>query len=52
MITPCIKICRIEKNVCIGCGRTLDEISKWISYSDQERQQIIDRLKYETHIRN
>ena len=24
--SPCVKICKLENGVCIGCGRTQDEI--------------------------
>lgn len=47
MITPCINICKVIDNKCAGCGRTLDEISKWTKLSDLERFQIIERLNNE-----
>lgn len=45
MITPCINICKVIDNKCIGCGRTLDEISKWSSMSDDQRKTIMKALK-------
>ena len=27
--SPCIQICRVEAGICRGCGRTLDEITRW-----------------------
>lgn len=42
--SPCIKVCKIENNTCIGCGRTLYEIQHWMKYSDNERDQIIKRV--------
>ena len=39
--SPCIKICRIQDNVCKGCYRTLDEIAKWTSYSDTEKDNVL-----------
>lgn len=42
--SPCIFVCTLENDVCIGCKRTKDEISKWSKYSDEEKQKVIDRL--------
>jgi len=27
-LTPCIKVCTLEDDVCIGCNRTIDEIKE------------------------
>jgi predicted Fe-S protein YdhL (DUF1289 family) len=32
------------RRICIGCGRTLDEIARWGSMSDQERAAIMRSL--------
>lgn len=47
-ITPCVQICRIDpfSEVCIGCGRTGKEISKWSKMSYYERQKVMKRLGY------
>jgi len=47
-VTPCVQICKIniELKTCIGCGRTIDEITKWMSYTDEERMTIMRRLGY------
>jgi predicted Fe-S protein YdhL (DUF1289 family) len=46
MISPCVRICTIDddKRFCVGCGRTLEEIGRWTSYSEAERRQIMDLL--------
>jgi predicted Fe-S protein YdhL (DUF1289 family) len=46
IISPCIKLCAIDAatGLCAGCGRSLDEIGAWLSYSDAERRKIIDAL--------
>lgn len=49
MRSPCVKVCKLEKNVCIGCKRTLQEIASWSRYSKQQRQEIIQRLKNVAH---
>ena len=45
-LTPCVSICKILEGKCVGCGRTLEEIAKWRSYSDEERLDIMKRLGY------
>jgi predicted Fe-S protein YdhL (DUF1289 family) len=52
MISPCIKVCRVVKKICIGCRRTIDEISQWSSYTDQQRHEVMKRLKNEQHSRS
>ncbi|EJB08069.1 putative Fe-S protein [Rhizobium leguminosarum bv. trifolii WSM597] len=46
MQTPCIHVCSIEPatGFCAGCGRTLQEIGNWVSYSDIERRRIMALL--------
>jgi predicted Fe-S protein YdhL (DUF1289 family) len=39
--SPCIKICRIEGEVCAGCARTLDEIARWSQMSAAEKRQVL-----------
>ena len=47
-ITPCVQICRIDpfSEVCIGCGRSLKEISSWSKMTYGERNIIMKRLGY------
>lgn len=44
IITPCIRKCRIENNICTGCGRSLSQIKNWIDYSHETRVQIMKEL--------
>ena len=44
MISPCLKICKVKKGICIGCGRNLDQIKNWKSYSDKKRKTIMKSL--------
>ncbi|MBN8951531.1 MULTISPECIES: DUF1289 domain-containing protein [unclassified Rhizobium] len=46
MLTPCILVCSIDLNTgyCFGCGRTASEIGAWMSYSDEERREIMEVL--------
>ena len=45
--SPCIKVCEIDpkNNICMGCGRTMKEISNWINMSDLEKEKLIFDLK-------
>lgn len=46
METPCVNICLLdaELGLCVGCGRTIDEIASWASMSDAERSVIMAAL--------
>ncbi len=43
--SPCIKICKLHDNVCVGCFRTIDEIKNWKHSSKKEKLQILDNIK-------
>lgn len=45
-LSPCIQVCRIDPllNLCLGCGRTLDEIGRWSKLSDSQRHQVMSKL--------
>ncbi|MBL0167125.1 MAG: DUF1289 domain-containing protein [Propionivibrio sp.] len=44
--SPCINICTMDaaNGFCVGCFRTLDEISVWSSASNDERLNILDAV--------
>lgn len=44
--SPCVKLCVIhpQSRTCVGCFRTIDEISSWSRLSAQERQEIMAAL--------
>jgi len=44
--TPCEKICLLDPptGLCRGCGRSLAEIERWTTYSDDERTRIMAEL--------
>lgn len=46
METPCVNVCLLdaEFGLCVGCGRTIDEIASWASMSDAERSAIMAAL--------
>jgi len=45
--SPCIKICVLDpvSGLCLGCGRTGEEIGRWIGYSETERTAIMATLQ-------
>jgi predicted Fe-S protein YdhL (DUF1289 family) len=42
--SPCINICKLNTGgeYCLGCYRTLDDLSRWSKADDREKQQILD----------
>ena len=44
--SPCVKICSLDpaSDLCLGCGRTLDEITRWYGMSGDERRRIMAEL--------
>ena len=45
-VTPCMSICKIVEGICVGCGRTKDEICMWMQMNDNERMTVMQRLGY------
>jgi uncharacterized protein len=44
--TPCIQVCVIDpiSALCIGCGRTVEEIGSWTMMSEAERLTVMAGL--------
>jgi predicted Fe-S protein YdhL (DUF1289 family) len=44
--TPCNRVCVLHPTLrlCIGCGRSLDEIARWIELTDAARAEIMAQL--------
>ena len=44
--SPCVKICTLDarSGLCLGCGRTIDEIARWFAMSDAERARVMAEL--------
>lgn len=44
--SPCIRVCRLDADgrVCLGCGRTREEIARWRDAPPAERRAILARL--------
>tara|TARA_R100000908_G_C3747416_1_gene142482 strand:- start:910 stop:1053 length:144 start_codon:yes stop_codon:yes gene_type:complete len=41
--SPCVGVCELKDNVCIGCNRTIEEITNWVPIS-QEKKELKDGL--------
>jgi predicted Fe-S protein YdhL (DUF1289 family) len=40
--SPCVDICALDdKDVCMGCYRTANEITNWRDYSNTEKRQVL-----------
>jgi predicted Fe-S protein YdhL (DUF1289 family) len=40
--SPCTNVCRLdERQVCVGCGRTIDEIIEWPRAAESRRREIV-----------
>jgi uncharacterized protein len=44
--SPCKRVCVVHPaaRLCVGCGRSLDEIGRWIGLSSAERSRIMGQL--------
>lgn len=43
--TPCVGTCRLnDSGVCVGCGRTIEQIAAWREMDEVERQRIMRML--------
>ena len=42
ILSPCVRNCCLDKqDVCIGCGRTVQEIVRWGDADDEEKRKIL-----------
>lgn len=44
--SPCIRVCELDANrtQCTGCRRTVDEIARWATMSDDEKRAVLAAL--------
>ncbi len=45
--SPCVHICLMDyaQGLCIGCHRTLDEITYWSTYSSARKREVLAALE-------
>lgn len=40
--SPCVSVCALdERDICIGCHRTGDEITRWSRLTDEQRREVL-----------
>jgi hypothetical protein len=43
--SPCVDVCRLDtRGLCIGCRRTIEEISEWSRASEARRREILQEI--------
>ncbi|XOZ34820.1 DUF1289 domain-containing protein [Halomonadaceae bacterium KBTZ08] len=42
--SPCVGVCRLQNESCIGCGRSRDQIVRWSSMAADERDSVMRAL--------
>jgi len=42
--SPCKRECKIEEASCTGCGRSIDDIRMWLTYSEEKRKTIMREI--------
>tara|TARA_B110000014_G_C19978611_1_gene506686 strand:- start:43 stop:198 length:156 start_codon:yes stop_codon:yes gene_type:complete len=45
--SPCKDICTtdLESGLCVGCGRSIEEIANWNSYTDIKKKEILANIE-------
>ncbi|MCB0807300.1 MAG: DUF1289 domain-containing protein [Bacteroidales bacterium] len=44
--SPCVQVCKYDKEgICLGCYRSMEEITQWIFMSDEKKQQVLQRIE-------
>ena len=44
VVSPCIKVCTLQDNFCIGCGRSTHEIAEWSKATIERKKEILEVL--------
>ncbi|NMT63589.1 DUF1289 domain-containing protein [Marinobacter orientalis] len=43
--SPCVSICALDDNdICVGCHRSGDEITRWSRMSNEERREVLQKV--------
>jgi predicted Fe-S protein YdhL (DUF1289 family) len=43
--TPCVAVCStLFDETCRGCGRTADEVARWVTLTQQEKDVVWERI--------
>lgn len=48
--SPCVRLCTLdEQDICVGCGRTLADITNWTRMSDADKAACVARGRETLH---
>jgi predicted Fe-S protein YdhL (DUF1289 family) len=47
ILSPCIRVCKLRNDSCIGCLRTIEEIRNWSIMNDEEKLRCWSRISLE-----
>lgn len=43
--SPCKALCKLtDDDICAGCNRTIEEITNWRTYTENQKQAVFARL--------
>lgn len=42
--SPCIKVCKLQDDYCVGCFRHINEIKNWKKLTEDEKLTILIRV--------
>ncbi|MGJ8670156.1 MAG: DUF1289 domain-containing protein [Oceanococcus sp.] len=46
VVSPCISVCELNADeVCLGCGRSLQDIADWSAADDKARAAILEQAR-------
>lgn len=40
---PCVSLCKLKDDICIGCGRSREEMKAWKGLKNKERKAVNER---------
>ncbi|MGQ4878517.1 DUF1289 domain-containing protein [Billgrantia sp. LNSP4103-1] len=43
--SPCVSVCQLKGDLCIGCGRTVEEIRHWKAMKRPEKMKTLKRAE-------
>ncbi|MGR4069804.1 DUF1289 domain-containing protein [Billgrantia sp. C5P2] len=43
--SPCVSVCQLKGDLCIGCGRTVEEIGQWKAMKRPEKMKTVKRAE-------
>ncbi|KAA0012013.1 DUF1289 domain-containing protein [Billgrantia pellis] len=43
--SPCVSVCQLKGDLCIGCGRTMEEIRHWKAMKRPEKRKTVKRAE-------